>query len=154
MLSSAPPPSFLIFRPLMNKGTYCCLHRFGVVLFFDAPPDCGTRVCVRYPQKITCVRNLGRGGRGGEEKKGDGREREDEEEEEEWGKKAGDKGEGRESPRCFSNQEASSSSLGDLFCLSSPSCPNFQPPPHPSAPFHSSSRPLLLSVGSPVNTAI
>lgn len=112
-------------------------------------------MCVRYPQKITCVRDLWWGGRGGEEKKGDGREGEDEEEEEE--EKAGDKGEGRESPRCFSNQEASSSSLGDLFCLSSPSCPNFQPPPHPSAPFHSSSRlrrPLLLSVGSPVNTAI
>lgn len=37
-------------------------------------------------------------------------------------------------PCCFSNQEASSSSLGDLFSLPSSSCPNFQPPLHPTPP--------------------
>lgn len=81
-----------------------------------------------------------------------------EDDEEEGGEKGLEiRKKGENPPAVFSNQEASSSSLGDVFCLSSPSCPNFQPPPHPSAPFHSSSRlrrPLLLSVGSPVNTAI
>lgn len=63
-------------------------------------------------------------------------------------KMGADKRVGERIPCCFSNQEASSSSLGDLFSLSSPSCPNFQPLLTPRPPFLSFISPRLLSVGS------
>lgn len=73
----------------------------------------------------------------GEEKKG-----------ERWEKYKDKKGErergGERIPCCFSNQEASSSSLGDLFSLPSSSCPNFQPPLPSTPPFHSSFLPVFF----------